>query len=113
MQGGEQRRGWSRRASTSLRQGQAEKHWLKLPWGITRRVKGEGGLGVDPHSLGADLWSPESVREFLVTLGARIGPRLVLTERISSARAHCNAFTFGIRAGWGGGVGPRPRAQGR
>lgn len=35
----------------------------------------------------------------------------VLTERISSARAHCSAFTFGIRAGWCGGEGPRPPAQ--
>lgn len=30
-----------------------------------------------------------------------MGPRPVLTERISSARAHCSAFTFGIRAGLG------------
>lgn len=37
--------------------------------------------------------------------------RPVLTERISSARAHCSAFTFGIRAGWGGGDGPLPRAR--
>lgn len=30
-----------------------------------------------------------------------MGARPVLTERISSARAHCSAFTFGIRAGLG------------
>lgn len=40
-----------------------------------------------------------------------LGARPVLTERISSARAHCSAFTFGIRAGWGGGEGPRPRTR--
>jgi hypothetical protein len=38
--------------------------------------------------------------------------RPVLTERISSASAHCSAFTFGIRAGWGGGEGsPRDRVR--
>lgn len=30
-----------------------------------------------------------------------MGARPVLTQRISSARAHCSAFTFGIRAGLG------------
>lgn len=44
------------------------------------------------------------------------GTGLILTERISSARAHCSAFTFGIRAGWCGGEGTPasgPSAAGR
>lgn len=44
-------------------------------------------------------------------LGGGGWTRPVLTERISSARAHCSAFTFGIRAGWHGGEGPRPPAR--
>lgn len=74
--------------------------------------------GRDPKGLQLEVgvrpprgWSGKALEISRGPPGAGGGRRTLLTERISSARAHCSAFTFGIRAGWGGGEGPRPPAR--